>query len=624
MASGFEANSKHIARFAAKPYPQQQPSDAVTPAFEGYAYGKIVGQLRSDNAVIKAKAVVAAKEMLCMPLKRIQCISAGITSALVELLGAPDESLQASAATTLQSLVASEVGCRDMLQHGGLPQLLQLLKQPSAAVRDAVYGALCAAAHFEALRTALMQEQGAMRQLLGHVQQEEAGRAAQALELLVHCTQVRHNHDALTKLIYLAHAVPKLAALISNSNTPEPVRLGATRLLAALMSTQEDGRTQAVEAGCVPVLLQLTARSFRGLLHRTLCVFVHVHAHEVPSVLYSFFALFSLLGSYFLLLPLREDAGISLGTSSLPALCACTLAVTLLFIPAASAFLSRSHPNSREVALQQFYYFMAGVLLVFYFLYSYAAIDSRLLRGAFYVWVNVMNLVCISSLWARCADAFTPEAGARLFGFISAGATLGQLMGSLMAMLVVGSLMYFQRALVVSTSVRGPSQRTAFFAALNTWSAACILLMQLFATSSLLRYLGMQAALGLGPLICLAGICSISSAPSPAMVAVFEVVRKVFAYAVYRPSREVLFTVVSRDEKYSAKLVIDTVVQRLGDALAAAAFQVLDVQWSLGQAGVGAAGVAMCFVWLATAHKLGQHHKQLAKADAAVREKMTL
>jgi hypothetical protein len=38
---------------------------------------------------------------------------------------------------------------------------------------------------------------------------------------------------------------------------------------------------------------------------------------------------------------------------------------------------------------------------------------------------------------------------------------------------------------------------------------------------------------------------------------------------------QVLFTVVSRDEKYSAKLVIDTVVQRLGDALAAAAFQIL-------------------------------------------------
>jgi AAA family ATP:ADP antiporter len=38
---------------------------------------------------------------------------------------------------------------------------------------------------------------------------------------------------------------------------------------------------------------------------------------------------------------------------------------------------------------------------------------------------------------------------------------------------------------------------------------------------------------------------------------------------------QVLFTVVPREEKYSAKLVIDTVVQRLGDAIAAAAFQVL-------------------------------------------------
>jgi hypothetical protein len=42
MASGFDANNKHIARFAAKPFPQQQPADAVTPAFKAYAHSKIV------------------------------------------------------------------------------------------------------------------------------------------------------------------------------------------------------------------------------------------------------------------------------------------------------------------------------------------------------------------------------------------------------------------------------------------------------------------------------------------------------------------------------------------------------------------------------------------------------
>jgi hypothetical protein len=95
-----------------------------------------------------------------------------------------------------------------MLQHGGLPQLLQLLKQPSPAVKDAVYGALCAAARFEVLRTALMQEQGAMRQLQGHVQQEEPGRAAQALELLVHCTQVGRLQLHLVTAAISSTAVP--------------------------------------------------------------------------------------------------------------------------------------------------------------------------------------------------------------------------------------------------------------------------------------------------------------------------------------------------------------------------------------------------------------------------------
>ena len=53
---------------------------------------------------------------------------------------------------------------------------------------------------------------------------------------------------------------------------------------------------------------------------------------------------------------------------------------------------------------------------------------------------------------------------------------------------------------------------------------------------------------------------------------------QVVAYALARPAREVLFTVVSRDEKYRAKLVLDTAVQRFGDALAAGLFQFLQVR----------------------------------------------
>ena len=58
-------------------------------------------------------------------------------------------------------------------------------------------------------------------------------------------------------------------------------------------------------------------------------------------------------------------------------------------------------------------------------------------------------------------------------------------------------------------------------------------------------------------------------------VALGEVIRKLLGYVLVRPAREVLFTVVSREEKYKAKLTIDAVVQRVGDTLAAAVFEVL-------------------------------------------------
>ena len=47
----------------------------------------------------------------------------------------------------------------------------------------------------------------------------------------------------------------------------------------------------------------------------------------------------------------------------------------------------------------------------------------------------------------------------------------------------------------------------------------------------------------------------------------FQAIRRVVEYALARPVREILFTVVSREEKYKAKNFIDTVIYRGGDAM---------------------------------------------------------
>lgn len=50
---------------------------------------------------------------------------------------------------------------------------------------------------------------------------------------------------------------------------------------------------------------------------------------------------------------------------------------------------------------------------------------QRVVRAAFFLWVSVVNLVGLSTMWARMADVFGSDAGTRLFGFLGAGATCG-------------------------------------------------------------------------------------------------------------------------------------------------------------------------------------------------------
>jgi AAA family ATP:ADP antiporter len=68
------------------------------------------------------------------------------------------------------------------------------------------------------------------------------------------------------------------------------------------------------------------------------------------------------------------------------------------------------------------------------------------------------------------------------------------------------------------------------------------------------------------PLISLAGFVGIAVWPTLVLYVVFSVVRRVGEYALSKPAREVLFTVVSREEKYKAKNFIDTAISRGGDA----------------------------------------------------------
>ena len=176
---------------------------------------------------------------------------------------------------------------------------------------------------------------------------------------------------------------------------------------------------------------------------------------------------------------------------------------------------------------------------------------------------------------------------------------------------VSSTFLYFQQARVVAT-VADPAARTQLFAAIDLGVNLLSLALQGLATGPLLAHAGLAAGLALHPLLTLGGLLAIAAAPSLALVASVQALRRAVHYAIERPAREVLFTVVGREDRYKAKPFIDTVVYRGGDAASAL------VQGRLLAAGVGFAGSAalaapVALVWLAAVFYLARQHERMER-----------
>jgi AAA family ATP:ADP antiporter len=96
----------------------------------------------------------------------------------------------------------------------------------------------------------------------------------------------------------------------------------------------------------------------------------------------------------------------------------------------------------------------------------------------------------------------------------------------------------------------------------------------------------------------------------------FQVLRRAGDYAIARPTREVLFTVVPREDRYKAKSFIDTFVYRLGDQVGAWSYAFLATFLGLGSTTVALAAIPVALLWLANAVWLGRRQTAMAEDQA--------
>jgi AAA family ATP:ADP antiporter len=131
---------------------------------------------------------------------------------------------------------------------------------------------------------------------------------------------------------------------------------------------------------------------------------------------------------------------------------------------------------------------------------------------------------------------------------------------------VAATFLYFEQASIVAAASDDPAVRTRIFAAVDLAVGVLTIAVQFFATGKLIARFGVGAALALLPFVFAAGFAVLAAAPVLAVVIAFQALQRTANFAISNPAREVLFTVVARDEKYKAKNVIDIVAVRGADA----------------------------------------------------------
>ncbi|MGZ5114100.1 MAG: NTP/NDP exchange transporter [Usitatibacter sp.] len=176
---------------------------------------------------------------------------------------------------------------------------------------------------------------------------------------------------------------------------------------------------------------------------------------------------------------------------------------------------------------------------------------------------------------------------------------------------LAGTFLYFQQANIVAAASDDPAVRTRIFATIDLAVGILTIAVQFFATGKLIERFGVGRAAAFLPLVFAAGFLVLAWSPMLAVVIAFQAIQRTANFALSNPAREVLFTVLGREEKYEAKNVIDIVVFRGADAVSGWLFALLrGAGFQLST--ISLAAVPVAAAWLVLALALGRAQERRA------------
>jgi AAA family ATP:ADP antiporter len=182
----------------------------------------------------------------------------------------------------------------------------------------------------------------------------------------------------------------------------------------------------------------------------------------------------------------------------------------------------------------------------------------------------------------------------------------------LLLMTWISTVMYFQLGDLISHQFASKAARTQAYATIDLATNSIAVLIQLFGTGRFIKRFGVTTGLLINPVIMVLAFLCVAFSPVLLVLGSVQVIRRFAEYAVAKPSRDMLFTVVDQQAKYKAKNVIDTVVYRFGDLTSSWLSHVI---LPFGVAGLAVFGVIISLAWFPIAWKLGKRYESVRDAE---------
>lgn len=172
----------------------------------------------------------------------------------------------------------------------------------------------------------------------------------------------------------------------------------------------------------------------------------------------------------------------------------------------------------------------------------------------------------------------------------------------------INSFVYFEQKNLLAEFTR--PERARILGSIDWIVNTLTFVMAFFVTGRVVTKLGMPVTLMLLPVLVCFGMLALAIMPMMVVIQALQVSRRAGNYAVTRPAREMLFSQVTKEERFKAKPVVDIVVYRGGDAVSGSLFALLSEGLGLGLAAIAIIGAGISALWAAVALRLGRQYEK--------------